>query len=182
MGFPCPLPTCRPLGEWIFLSVTAFSAIPGRLRPRNRTHVTAWARCSIPTPVRAATSRMDAATHRPVPTAPRYRCWSGSRSSPAPRTPTSYSVVAWCQSPPTAGNCRMPAIAGYLPEGSVRVEYTEIPMVFSDRSPISLRKPDMHIDSLGYGPMHPETQLSARIAPPMTGKTLIISLYFQMLI
>lgn len=55
-------------------------------------------------------------------------------------------------------------------------------MVFSDRSPISLRKPDMHIDSLGYGPMHPETQLSARIAPPMTGKTLIISLYFQMLI
>ena len=84
--------------------------------------------------------------------------------------------------PTYGGQLQDAAIAGYLPEGSVRVEYTEIPMVFSDRSPISLRKPDMHIDSLGYGPMHPETQLSARIAPPMTGKTLIISLYFQMLI
>ncbi|MBD8235940.1 c-type cytochrome [Pseudomonas fluorescens] len=75
--------------------------------------------------------------------------------------------------PTYGGQLQDAAIAGYLPEGSVRVEYTEIPMVFSDRSPISLRKPHMHIDSLGYGPMHPETQFSARIAPPMIGLGLL---------
>ena len=75
--------------------------------------------------------------------------------------------------PTYGGQLQDAAIAGHLPEGSVRVEYTEIPMVFSDRSPISLRKPHMHIDSLGYGPMHPETQFSARIAPPMIGLGLL---------
>ena len=75
--------------------------------------------------------------------------------------------------PTYGGQLQDAAIAGHRPEGRVRVEYTEIPMVFSDRSPISLRKPQMRIDSLGYGPMHPETQLSARIAPPMIGLGLL---------
>lgn len=64
-------------------------------------------------------------------------------------------------------------IPGHRPEGQVRVEYTEIPVIFSDRTEISVRKPSLHIDTLGYGPMHPATQFSARIAPPMIGLGLL---------
>jgi CxxC motif-containing protein (DUF1111 family) len=36
-----------------------------------------------------------------------------------------------------------------------------------------LRKPHLQITQLGYGPMHPDTRFSARIAPPMIGLGLL---------
>ncbi|AMB84581.1 thiol oxidoreductase [Pseudomonas agarici] len=65
------------------------------------------------------------------------------------------------------------AIPGVAPEGKVRVEYDTVPVHFQDGTEIELRKPRLLISQLGYGPMHPDTRFSARIAPPMIGLGLL---------
>ncbi|MCS3466447.1 CxxC motif-containing protein (DUF1111 family) [Pseudomonas sp. JUb42] len=65
------------------------------------------------------------------------------------------------------------AIPGVAPEGRVRVEYDYLRVAFRDGTQIELREPTLQITQLGYGPMHPETRASARIAPPMIGLGLL---------
>ncbi|OEC33937.1 CxxC motif-containing protein, DUF1111 family [Pseudomonas cuatrocienegasensis] len=65
------------------------------------------------------------------------------------------------------------AIPGVAPEGRVRVEYSLQEVEFADGSRVELRQPHLQIDQLGYGPLHPDTQFSARIAPPMIGLGLL---------
>ncbi|MCK1791366.1 di-heme oxidoredictase family protein [Pseudomonas violetae] len=65
------------------------------------------------------------------------------------------------------------SVPGVVPEGKVRVDYTPVPVRFKDGTEIELRKPTLQISQLGYGPMHPDTRFSARIAPPMIGLGLL---------
>lgn len=65
------------------------------------------------------------------------------------------------------------AIPGIAPEGKVRVAYSAVEVRFDDGFRVALRKPQLQISQLGYGPLHPDTQLSARIAPPMIGLGLL---------
>ncbi|AIR87991.1 di-heme oxidoredictase family protein [Pseudomonas cremoricolorata] len=65
------------------------------------------------------------------------------------------------------------AIPGVRPEGKVRVEYTTHTVSFADGHSVELRQPQLQITQLGYGPMHPDTRFSARIAPPMIGLGLL---------
>lgn len=65
------------------------------------------------------------------------------------------------------------AVPGVAPEGKVRVEYDAMTVHFRDGTPIQLRRPTLRITQLGYGPMHPQTRTSARIAPPMIGLGLL---------
>ncbi|NNB44398.1 di-heme oxidoredictase family protein [Pseudomonas chlororaphis] len=65
------------------------------------------------------------------------------------------------------------AVPGVAPEGKVRVEYEPLPLRFKDGSEVELRKPKLQITQLGYGPMHPDTRFSARVAPPMIGLGLL---------
>lgn len=65
------------------------------------------------------------------------------------------------------------AVPGVVPEGKVRVDYTPVPIRFKDGTEVELRKPTLQISQLGYGPMHPDTRFSARIAPPMIGLGLL---------
>lgn len=65
------------------------------------------------------------------------------------------------------------AIPGVTPEGKVRVEYDAVPVSFADGSVVELRQPRLQITQLGYGPLHPDTRLSARVAPPMIGLGLL---------
>ncbi|TDF86717.1 di-heme oxidoredictase family protein [Pseudomonas sp. H9] len=65
------------------------------------------------------------------------------------------------------------AIPGVPPEGKVRVDYTPLTVTFKDGSSVELRKPQLQISQLGYGPMHPDTRFSARVAPPMIGLGLL---------
>jgi len=65
------------------------------------------------------------------------------------------------------------AIPGVVPEGKVRVDYTPVPVRFKDGTLVELRQPRLNISQLGYGPMHPDTRFSARIAPPMIGLGLL---------
>ena len=65
------------------------------------------------------------------------------------------------------------AVPGVVPEGKVRVEYTPVPVRFKDGTEVELRKPVLQFTQLGYGPMHPDTRFSARVAPPMIGLGLL---------
>jgi CxxC motif-containing protein (DUF1111 family) len=65
------------------------------------------------------------------------------------------------------------AVPGVAPEGKVRVEYTPVPIRFKDGTEVELRKPSLQFTQLGYGPMHPDTRFSARVAPPMIGLGLL---------
>lgn len=65
------------------------------------------------------------------------------------------------------------AIPGARPEGRIRVHYSPLLRAFDDGSQVELRRPQLEIDTLGYGPLHPQTLLSARIAPAMIGLGLL---------
>ena len=65
------------------------------------------------------------------------------------------------------------AVPGVAPEGKVRVDYTPVPVRFKDGTEVELRKPVLQITQLGYGPMHPDTRFSARVAPQMIGLGLL---------
>ncbi|MGF6112364.1 di-heme oxidoredictase family protein [Pseudomonas frederiksbergensis] len=65
------------------------------------------------------------------------------------------------------------SVPGVAPEGKVRVDYTPVPIRFKDGTEVELRKPVLQITQLGYGPMHPDTRFSARVAPPMIGLGLL---------
>lgn len=65
------------------------------------------------------------------------------------------------------------AISGVKPEGQVQIRYQEISGRFADGEPYTLLKPDYQLSDLGYGPMHPQTMVSPRIAPQMIGLGLL---------
>ena len=65
------------------------------------------------------------------------------------------------------------AIPGVVPEGKVRVSYEPLPVRFKDGTVVELRQPQLQITQLGYGALHPHTQFSARVAPPMIGLGLL---------
>ncbi|APC17809.1 thiol oxidoreductase [Pseudomonas frederiksbergensis] len=75
--------------------------------------------------------------------------------------------------PVYGGQLQDMAIPGVAPEGKVRVDYNPVPVRFTDGTEVELRKPKLLITQLGYGPMHPDTLFSARIAPPMIGLGLL---------
>ncbi len=65
------------------------------------------------------------------------------------------------------------AVQGVKPEGKVRVTYREIRGHFADGAPYSLRAPKYALVELGYGPLHPQTLISPRIAPQVVGMGLL---------
>ncbi|NDR57863.1 di-heme oxidoreductase family protein [Aliiruegeria sabulilitoris] len=65
------------------------------------------------------------------------------------------------------------SVAGFPAEGRARVEYTEFPVAYADGSVETLRKPGYSIHQMGYGPLHPDVQISPRVAPPMIGLGLL---------
>ncbi|MGE8096534.1 di-heme oxidoredictase family protein [Pseudomonas fluorescens] len=75
--------------------------------------------------------------------------------------------------PVYGGQLQDMAVPGVAPEGKVRVDYDPVPVRFTDGTEIELRKPRLLITQLGYGPMHPDTLFSARVAPPMIGLGLL---------
>jgi CxxC motif-containing protein (DUF1111 family) len=75
--------------------------------------------------------------------------------------------------PVYGGQLQDMAVPGVAPEGKVRVDYTTVSVSFKDGTVVELRKPSLQITQLGYGPMHPDTRFSARIAPPMIGLGLL---------
>lgn len=75
--------------------------------------------------------------------------------------------------PTYGGQLQDMAIPGVAPEGKVRVDYELQGLEFADGQRLELRRPSLRISRLGYGPLHPDTRFSARIAPPMIGLGLL---------
>jgi CxxC motif-containing protein (DUF1111 family) len=75
--------------------------------------------------------------------------------------------------PSYGGQLQDMAIPGVAPEGKVRLRYSTERVRFADGTEVELRKPIIELSELGYGDMHPDTQMSLRIAPPMIGLGLL---------
>ena len=65
------------------------------------------------------------------------------------------------------------ALAGQPIEGRVQVTYTPVPVTLRDGTVVELRQPEYAVADAGYGPLHPQAQLSPRLAPPMIGLGLL---------
>ncbi len=65
------------------------------------------------------------------------------------------------------------AVSGLQPEGEIEIEYVEHAGQFADGTPYSLRQPTYRLHDLGYGPLHPDTLISPRIAPALIGLGLL---------
>lgn len=68
------------------------------------------------------------------------------------------------------------ALAEAQPEGQINISYQDVAVTFDDGTQVLLRKPSLTISDLAYGEMHPDTQMSARVAPPMIGLGLLESI------
>lgn len=65
------------------------------------------------------------------------------------------------------------AVDGVKPEGKIEIKYSTISGRYADGTPYELRKPQYHLTELGYGPLHPATQISPRVAPQIIGMGLL---------
>ena len=69
------------------------------------------------------------------------------------------------------------AVPGLQSEGRMVIGYQEQPVDLGDGTRVSLRLPRYGVADLGYGPLDPETTLSPRMTPPMTGMGLIEAIH-----
>lgn len=116
----------------------------------------------------------DGRGHPPPPDAPNAVSMLVRLSIPdAPEFAKVIEQVGVVPEPVYGGQFQDMAVPGVAPEGKVRVDYTPVPIRFKDGTEVELRKPLLQITQLGYGPMHPDTRFSARVAPPMIGLGLL---------
>jgi CxxC motif-containing protein (DUF1111 family) len=79
--------------------------------------------------------------------------------------------------PAYGGQLQDLAVPGLKAEGHMQIRYQEMPVTLDDGTVVSLRKPAYSVTDLGYGPLHPDTTLSPRIAPPMIGMGLMQAIH-----
>lgn len=75
--------------------------------------------------------------------------------------------------PVYGGQLQDMAIPGVVAEGKVRLSYGTHTQRFADGFEVELRTPQLEISEPGYGPLHPDTQFSIRVAPQMIGLGLL---------
>lgn len=75
--------------------------------------------------------------------------------------------------PTYGGQLQDLAVPGLFAEGRMVISYAEREVILNDGTAVSLREPSYSVGALAYGPLHPDTTLSPRIAPPMVGMGLI---------
>jgi len=64
-------------------------------------------------------------------------------------------------------------IPGVPPEARPTLRWSDVRGRFGDGTPYTLTRPTVELDELGYGPLHAEVRLSARVAPPLVGLGLL---------
>ena len=86
-------------------------------------------------------------------------------------------LAASLPDPVYGGQLQDLAVPGLQAEGRMVIEYEEQPFDLADGTRVFLRKPAYSVADLGYGPLDPETTLSPRMTPPMTGMGLIEAIH-----
>jgi len=64
-------------------------------------------------------------------------------------------------------------IPGVPGEGRATLVWSERVDRLADGTPVALRRPDLRLGNLGYGPLGPEVMTSVRMAPPLVGLGLL---------
>jgi CxxC motif-containing protein (DUF1111 family) len=75
--------------------------------------------------------------------------------------------------PTYGGQLQDLSIQGLKAEGHLDTSYKELPEKLAGGETVHMRVPTYKIVDLGYGPMRPDTMISARVAPPMIGLGLL---------
>lgn len=65
------------------------------------------------------------------------------------------------------------ALPGLPAEGRFDVAYAPVPVTLGDGTVVTLRAPRYAFETGGYGPVHPQAEISPRVAPKMIGLGLI---------
>ena len=93
---------------------------------------------------------------------------------PGGATPEDIEDYLATQPEPTyGGQIQDFSIAGISAEAQIKVLYTERVIELSGAETASLRTPTYDLQSLGYGPLHPDAMISPRVAPQMIGLGLL---------
>ncbi|MET1416061.1 di-heme oxidoredictase family protein [Roseibium sp. HPY-6] len=79
--------------------------------------------------------------------------------------------------PTYGGQFQAFAVQGLSGEGRFDIESEEIEIALNGGETVTLQKPRYRIRDLGFGPMHPETMTSPRVAPPMIGLGLLQAIH-----
>ena len=100
------------------------------------------------------------------------------RLSIPPQTETERAALrehrqATIPEPTYGGQLQNFSIQGVLAEGDMTIAYEEMPITLADGAVVSLRAPTYGVSGLHYGPLHPKTMLSPRVAPPVIGMGLL---------
>jgi len=75
--------------------------------------------------------------------------------------------------PAYGGQLQNFSVQGVPAEGRMTVRYEERALRLAGGELVHLRRPHYGVEALAYGPLHPQTMLSPRVAPPMIGIGLI---------
>jgi CxxC motif-containing protein (DUF1111 family) len=75
--------------------------------------------------------------------------------------------------PNYGGQLQDQAIANFRVEASIDIVYEETEFTFPDGETVLLRQPSYKLSALAYGEMHPEAQMSPRVANQMIGMGLL---------
>ncbi len=86
-------------------------------------------------------------------------------------------LVANHPDPVYGGQLQDLAVPGLKAEGHMVIAYEEVPVTLGDGTIVNLRRPQYSVTDLAYGPLHTDTTLSPRIAPPMIGMGLIQAIH-----
>lgn len=97
-------------------------------------------------------------------------------SVPAVQSSLSLAIadyIATAPEPTYGGQIQDFGIAGHAAEARIALRYDETEITLNGGEVISLRGPTFTLEDLGYGPLHPDTMISPRIAPQMIGLGLL---------
>ena len=171
-AFSCPRPISRQSGAWTSVSATVSFATLGD-RPSTTTardglgplfNTNACQNCHV----------RDGRGHPPEPNASNAVSMLVRLSIPdQAQYAKEIERLGVVPEPVYGTQLQDMAVPGVAPEGKVRVDYTSETVTFEDGHVVELRRPALQITQLGYGPMHPDTRFSARVAPPMIGLGLL---------
>jgi len=75
--------------------------------------------------------------------------------------------------PVYGGQLQDMANPGVAPEGRLQLDWQMQTVQFADGFKVELQKPQVMLSRLAYGELHPATQFSLRVAPPMIGLGLL---------
>jgi CxxC motif-containing protein (DUF1111 family) len=61
------------------------------------------------------------------------------------------------------------AVTGLPAEGELQIRYTEVDIQLAGGETVRLQQPEYQLKNLHFGPLHPQTQMSPRLAPSLFG-------------